>query len=152
MKRALVLMVVCVATACTMGTERETLLMVDGVPVVVAVSGQRSCVEVGDAADKGRWCAPGGEPEAVWLGAASVGDRLVVAGQAPTEVRSVVLMSPAGTTGLAVEHSGLGRFFVGVDLPPGDYQVSAETADGNAYVSGEMSMSARATTLTTMTP
>ena len=85
MKRALVRLVLLSVAACTL-TGREVITTVDGVPVTV-VSGRQTCIEVGDDdAGSGSWCGPDEMPEAVWLGAASAGQQVVVAGQAPDEV------------------------------------------------------------------
>ncbi|TVR17862.1 MAG: hypothetical protein EA387_15745 [Nitriliruptor sp.] len=135
-----------------MFTGREVLMAVDGVPVTV-VSGRQTCIEVGDDdAGGGSWCGPDDMPEAVWLGAISVGDDLVVVGQAPDEVVSVTLSGEDGPSRLAVEQTGQGRFFVGVDVRPGDYEVAAETEDGSQYAAGEVSLGRDGTTVFWMTP
>jgi len=151
MKAALVGLVLVGAAACTL-TGREVLLTVDGVPVTV-VSGRQTCIEVGDDdAGGGSWCGPADMPEAVWLGAMAVGDDLVVVGQAPAEVVSVTLSGEDGPSRLAVEQAGQGRFFVGVDVRPGDYEVAAETEDGSPYAAGEVSLGTDGTTILWMTP
>lgn len=151
MKWALVGIVLVAAAACT-STAREVLLMAGGVPVTVAVSGEQTCIEVGEDADMGSWCAPDGTPETVWLGATAVGDGLVVVGQAPADVASVDLAGEGGSRNLAVEQSDHGRFFVGVAVPPGDYEVSATREDGSEHVSGDMSMRRSGTTMVTIVP
>jgi hypothetical protein len=151
MKRALVALVLLGVAACTM-TGREVLLTVDGVPVTV-VSGRQTCIEVGDDdGGSGSWCGPDGMPEAVWLGAASAGQRLVVAGQAPDEVASVTLTSADGTIRLDEEQSRQGRVLVALDVPPGDYEVTAERDDGSEYLSGELLLGREGTTMFSMTP
>ena len=132
-------------------TERETLTMKGDVPVTVAVSGEQVCVEVGDEGDQGRWCAPPDRPNAVWVGATSVADGLVVAGQAPAEVVSVTLTREGETTKLEVVQSEVGPFFVGVDIAPGDYEISALTSNSE-YVSGDVSMRDRSTTSAVLAP
>jgi hypothetical protein len=152
MKLALIGLVLIGATACTL-TEREVLLTAHGVPVTVAVSGRQTCIEIDDDARMGSWCRPADRVEAVWIGATWVGDGLVVVGQAPAEVVSVTLAGEGGLRSLAVEQTGQGRFFVGEDVPPGDYEVAAEREDGSEYVSGDVSMRGRGTTTgITMTP
>ncbi len=151
MKAALVGLVL-VGTAACMFTGREVLMAVDGVPVTV-VSGRQTCIEVGDGdAGGGSWCGPDDMPEAVWLGAMAVGDDVVVVGQAPDEVVSVTLSGEDGPSRLAVEQTGQGRFFVGVDVRPGDYEVAAETEDGSQYASEEVSLGRDGTTVFWMTP
>jgi hypothetical protein len=151
MKRAFMALVLLGVAACTM-TGREVLLTVDGVPVTV-VSGRQTCIEVGDeATGSGSWCSPDGMPEAVWLGAASVGQRLVVAGQAPDEVASVTLTSADGTIRLDEEQSRQGRVLVALDVPPGIYEVTAARDDGSEYLSGELSLGSEGTTMFSMTP
>ena len=151
MKAVLVGLVLVGAAACTF-TGREVLMTVDGVPVTV-VSGRQTCVEVGDDdAGGGSWCGPDGMPETVWLGAIAVGDDLVVVGQAPDEVVSVTLSGEDGPSPLAVEQTGQGRFFVGVDVRPGDYEVAAETEDGSQYATEAVSLDRDGTTMLWMTP
>ena len=147
----LVGLVLVVATACT-STERETLLVAPGAPVAVAFSDGQTCIEVGENADRGSWCATDEMPESVWVGSTSVGDGLVVVGQAPEEVASVALAGEDGARNLSVKHTDQGRFFVGMDVSPGDYRVLANREDGSQYVSGETSMSRMATTNITITP
>lgn len=151
MKGMLIGLVLVVATACT-STERETLLMAHDVPVFVIVSDGQTCIEVGENADRGGWCASEEVPESVWMGSTSVGDGLVVVARAPEEVASVALAGEDGPRNLAVKHTDRGRFFVGMDVSPGDYRVLANREDGSEYVSGETSMSRMATTNTTITP
>ena len=151
MKAALVGLVLVGAAACTL-TDREVLLTVDGVPVTVVASGGQTCIEVGDDAGGGSWCRPADMVEAVWMGATSVGDGLVVVGQAPAEVVSVTLSGEDGPRSLAVEQTGQGRFFVGVDVRPGGYEVAALREDGSEYVSGDVSIGRNATTGFWMTP
>lgn len=127
-------------------------MTVDGIPVTV-VSGRQTCIEVGDDdAGGGSWCGPVDMPQAVWLGATPAGQRLVVVGQAPAEVVSVTLTSVARTSRLDKEQAGQKRFFVALDVPPGDYEVTAETDDGSEYLSGELSLGGEGTTMFSMTP
>jgi hypothetical protein len=151
MKRASVGLVLLGVAACTM-TGREVIATVDGVPVTM-VSGRQTCIEVGDnAAGSGSWCSPDDMPEAVWLGAASAGQQLVVAGQAPDEVASVTLTSAEGTTRLDEEQTRQGRVLVALDVPPGDYEITAERDDGSEYLSGELSLGREGTTMFWMAP
>ena len=151
MKRAFVGLVLLGVAACTMAG-REVIATVDGVPVTV-VSGRQTCIEVGDDdAGSGSWCGPDDMPEAVWLGAASAGQQLVVAGQAPDEVASVTLTSADGTSRLDEEQTRQGRVLVALDVPPGDYEITAERDDGSEYLSGELSLSREGTTMFWMAP
>ncbi len=151
MKRALVGLVLLGVAACTM-TGREVIATVDGVPVKV-VSGRQTCIEVGDDdAGSGSWCGPDDMPEAVWLGAASAGQQLVVVGQAPEEVASVSLTSAEGTIRLDEEQTRQGRVFVALDAPPGTYEVTAERDDGSEYLSGELLLDREGTTMFSMAP
>jgi len=151
MKRALVGLVLLSVAACTL-TGREVITTVDGVPVTV-VSGRQTCIEVGDDdAGSGSWCGPDEMPEAVWLGAASAGQQVVVAGQAPDEVASVTLTSADGTIRLDEEQTRQGRVLVALDVPPGDYEITAERDDGSEYLSGELSLSREGTTMSWIAP
>lgn len=151
MKRALVGLVLLGVAACTM-TGREVIATVDGVPVTV-VSGQQTCIEVGDDdAGSGSWCGPDDMPEAVWLGGASAGQQLVVAGQAPGEVASVTLTSADGTNRLDEEQTRQGRVLVALDVPPGDYDITAQRDDGSEYLSGELTLGREGTTMFWMAP
>jgi hypothetical protein len=110
-------------------------MTVGGAPVTV-VSGRQTCIEVGgDDAGGGSWCGPVDMPEAVWLGAISVGDDLVEVGQAPAEVVSVTLSGEDGPSSLAVEQTGQGQFFVDVDVRPGNYEVATETETRHGLLS-----------------
>lgn len=153
MRRLIVFVAVALTAACAWaGTERELLLMAQGAPVVVAASDGQTCIEIGDEERQGKFCAPEGQPEALWLRATALEDRLVVAGRAPAEVASVVLAGDRGRRELMPEESGLGRFFIGMAVPTGEYEVEAGRADGTTYVSGEMSLIRFGNTLTTITP
>ena len=88
----------------------------------------------------------------MWIGAIAVGDDLVVVGQAPAEVVSVTLSGEDGPSRLEVEQAGQGRFFVGVDVRPGDYEVAAATEDGSQYASGQVSLGTDGTTMFWATP
>ena len=50
------------------------------------------------------------------------------------------------------EASGLGRFFIGVQVPPGNDDVEARGPDGGTYVSGEMPLGRSGMIMTTITP
>jgi hypothetical protein len=133
-------------------TGREVLVTVDGVPVTV-VSGRQTCIEVGDDdVGSGSFCGPGDRPERVWFGAASVGQRLVVVGQAPNEVASVTLTSEDATIRLDEEQTRQGRVLVALEVSPGDYEVTAERDDGSEYLSGEVSLVSEGTTMFWMEP
>ncbi len=150
MKRAFVGLVLLGVAACTM-TGREVIATVDGVPVTM-VSGRQTCIEVGDDGGSGSWCGPLDMPEAVWLGEASAGQQLVVAGQAPDEVASVTLTSAEGAIRLDEEQTRQGRVLVALDIPPGNYEVTAERDNGSEYLSGELLLDREGTTMFSMAP
>ena len=151
MQRAFVVLVLLGVAACTM-TGRKVFVTVDGVPVTV-VSGRQTCIEVGDDdGGSGSWCGPLDMPEAVWLGAAPAGQRLVVAGQAPDEVAWVTLTSADETIRLDEEQTRQGPVLVALDVPPGDYEITAERDDGSEYLSGELSLSREGTTMSWIAP
>lgn len=150
MRRASGLVMVTAALlSCTSTGPAREVLLADA--ATASIANGRTCVRVGDG-PRGSWCGPADQPEAVWLGATTTGDKLLLAGQAPTIVESMTLRWEGGQRELMVERTALGRFFVGLRLPLGQYVVEARRADGSIYVSGELSLTGSGTVLLTFEP
>jgi hypothetical protein len=124
-----VLLLGIVALGCT-STERETLVEVRGMPITLATTDDRLCVEFGGL-DGARSCWSTEDPEQLGLGAADVDGVLVVVVAPPDDGSAVVLTGESFTRSLTVQQTSSGPYFVGVDIPSGTYEIAAEREDGS---------------------
>lgn len=129
---ALLLLAGTAAVGCST-TEREVLFTVRGMPVVLAPTDDRLCVEFGGR-DGARFCWSTEDPEHLTVASSEVEGVFVVVATAPDDASAVVLRSDVLTRALTVTEASSGRYFVGVDVPPGDYGLAAERQDGSVVL------------------
>lgn len=148
---ALLLLLGVAAAGCS-PTDRETLAVVDGTRITLATTFDRTCIEFGGR-DGARSCWGAVDPAELAVVASSVGGGMVVVATAPDDADVVVLRGDGFSRTLPVSQTGSGRLFVGVDVPPGTYEVAAERDDGSVVLlADELTLSLDSGAMTTVTP